>query len=95
MKDDYTHISVILDRTGSIESIRDDTIGGFNAFLDEQKKQPGTATLTLVQFDSQDSMKSSMISNCIATLVMGITYQDVHDDALENYSFPPSHFASA
>ena len=36
-------------------------------------------------------MKSSMISNCIATLVMGITYQDVHDDALENYSFPPSH----
>jgi hypothetical protein len=40
-------------------------------------------------------MKSSMISNCIATLVMGITYQDVHDDALENYSFPPSHFASA
>jgi len=55
MRDDYMHISVILDRTGSIESIRDDTIGGFNAFLDEQKKQPGTATLTLVQFDSQDS----------------------------------------
>jgi hypothetical protein len=55
MKADYTHILVILDRTGSIESIRDDMIGGFNAFLDEQKKQPGTATLTLVQFDSQDS----------------------------------------
>ena len=48
MKDDYTHISVILDRTGSIESIRDDTIGGFNAFLDEQKKQPGTVTLVQV-----------------------------------------------
>ena len=55
MKDDYTHISVILDRTGSIESIRNDTIGGFNAFLDEQKKQPRTATLTLIQFDSQNS----------------------------------------
>jgi hypothetical protein len=51
---DYTHIAVILDRTGSMESIRDDTIGGFNAFLGEQKKQPGKATLTLVQFDSQD-----------------------------------------
>jgi hypothetical protein len=51
---DYTHIAVILDRTGSMESIRDDTIGGFNAFLNEQKKQPGKATLTLVQFDSQD-----------------------------------------
>ena len=51
---DYTHIAVILDRTGSMESIRDDTIGGFNAFLNEQKQQPSKATLTLVQFDSQD-----------------------------------------
>jgi len=54
MKKDYTHIAVILDRTGSMQSIRADTIGGFNAFLTEQKDQPGFATLTLVQFDSQD-----------------------------------------
>ncbi|MFH1037563.1 MAG: vWA domain-containing protein [PVC group bacterium] len=54
MREDYAHISIILDRTGSMESIRDDTIGGFNAFLKEQKNRPGTATLTLVQFDTQD-----------------------------------------
>jgi len=54
IKNDYTHISVILDRTGSMEEIRDDTIGGFNAFLGDQKAQKGKATLTLVQFDSQD-----------------------------------------
>jgi len=54
MKDGYTHIAVILDRTGSMESIRDDTIGGFNAFLNAQKAESGQATLTLVQFDSQD-----------------------------------------
>ncbi len=54
MKADYTHITVILDRTGSMESIRDDTIGGFNAFLNQQKAEPGFATLTLVQFDTQD-----------------------------------------
>jgi hypothetical protein len=54
MKQDYTHISVILDRTGSMESIRDDTIGGFNTFLEQQKAEPGMATLTLVQFDTQD-----------------------------------------
>jgi hypothetical protein len=54
MKDGYTHISVILDRTGSMETIRDDTIGGFNAFLNAQKAAPELATLTLVQFDSQD-----------------------------------------
>lgn len=54
MKSDYTHITVILDRTGSMEAIRDDTIGGFNTFLQQQKAEPGFATLTLVQFDSQD-----------------------------------------
>ena len=54
MKKDYTHIAVILDRTGSMESIRDDTIGGFNTFLNQQKAEPGLATLTLVQFDTQN-----------------------------------------
>ncbi len=57
MKKGCTHLSVILDRTGSMESIRDDTIGGFNTFLEEQKKQGGEATLTLVQFDTQDPYK--------------------------------------
>jgi hypothetical protein len=37
-----------------MESIRDDTIGGFNAFLNEQKAAPIYATMTLVQLDSQD-----------------------------------------
>ena len=54
MKKDYTHIAIILDRTGSMEYIRDDTIGGLNAFLSQQKAEPDTATLTLVQFDTQD-----------------------------------------
>lgn len=54
MKENYTHIAIVLDRTGSMETIRDDTIGGFNAFLSAQKAEPGVATLTLVQFDSQD-----------------------------------------
>ena len=54
MAQDYMHISVVLDRTGSMESIRDDTIGGFNAFLEDQQDQTGKATLTLVQFDTED-----------------------------------------
>lgn len=53
MKSDYTHISIILDRSGSMDSIRDDTIGGFNRFLRDQREQPGKATLTLVQFDTE------------------------------------------
>ena len=54
MQSDYTHISVILDRSGSMEAIRDDIIGGFNADIARQQAQPGQATLTLVQFDHQD-----------------------------------------
>lgn len=53
MKTPYTHICVVLDRSGSMESIREDTIGGFNAFVEQQKAAPGTATLSLIQFDTQ------------------------------------------
>lgn len=49
-----THIAIVLDRSGSMQSIRGDVIGGFNAFLSAQQAEPGEATLTLVQFDSQD-----------------------------------------
>ncbi len=48
------HISVILDRSGSMSAIASDIVGGFNSFLDEQRKQPGGARLTLVQFDTGD-----------------------------------------
>lgn len=54
MKPDYTHITVILDRSGSMHRIADDIIGGFNDFVHRQKEGTGTATLTLVQFDTQD-----------------------------------------
>ncbi len=54
VKEHSIHITVILDRTGSMESIRADTIGGFNAFLEKQQAEPGEVTLPLVQFDSQD-----------------------------------------
>ena len=51
---DRTHITVLLDRTGSMQDIRADVVGGFNAFVDTHKAAPGEATLTLVQFDSQN-----------------------------------------
>jgi Mg-chelatase subunit ChlD len=47
-----TFIAVVLDRSGSMEAIRGDAIGGFNAFLADQKALPGAATL-LAQFDDE------------------------------------------
>lgn len=48
-----TEILVITDRSGSMSSIADDVIGGFNRFLRDQKRQPGDARITYTQFDTQ------------------------------------------
>jgi hypothetical protein len=48
-----TLIAVLLDRSGSMESIKADAEGGFNAFITEQGRQPGAATVTLAQFDTE------------------------------------------
>lgn len=48
-----TEIVALIDRSGSMFSLTKDTIGGFNSFLAEQKKNSGKAKLTLVQFDDQ------------------------------------------
>ena len=48
-----TDITVVLDRSGSMQSTKSDTIGSFNSFLAEQRKVTGQATVSLVQFDDQ------------------------------------------
>ena len=48
------HISMVLDRSGSMNEIASDIVGGFNQFLAEQRTQPGIARVTLAQFDSED-----------------------------------------
>lgn len=47
-----SHVTFVLDSSGSMSSIRDDTIGGFNTFLEDQRAEDGTATVTLVDFNS-------------------------------------------
>lgn len=48
-----SRIFFVLDMSGSMHSVWDDTIGGFNAFLEEQKACTIPTTLTLVLFDDQ------------------------------------------
>lgn len=47
------YIGFILDRSGSMGSVKQDIIGGFNRLLVEQKAVPGTCAMTLVQFDNE------------------------------------------
>ena len=48
-----TDVTVILDRSGSMQAIASDVIGGFNQFLTKQRRQRGDCRLTLVQFDDE------------------------------------------
>lgn len=53
MKENLTEIVFILDRSGSMGSLTEDTIGGFNTFIENQKKEEGEAILTTILFDDK------------------------------------------
>lgn len=53
MNPNLTDITLVIDRSGSMQDICNDAEGGINAFIAEQAQQPGIALLTLVQFDTE------------------------------------------
>ena len=52
MNNNLTELVFILDRSGSMSGLEKDTIGGFNAMLEKQKKEPGRALVSTVLFDN-------------------------------------------
>lgn len=48
-----TLIAFLLDRSGSMQSIKSDVVGGFDAFLAEQRAGEGDCRVTLAQFDNE------------------------------------------
>ena len=52
-KNDITELVFILDRSGSMSGLEGDTIGGFNAMLEKQKKEPGQAYVSTYLFDNR------------------------------------------
>jgi len=53
MRNDLTDVTLVVDRSGSMEQIRSDAQGGINAFVADQAKLPGECSITLVQFDDK------------------------------------------
>ena len=53
MRTDLTDITMVIDRSGSMQSIRTDAEGGINSFIEQQRQEPGETLLTLVQFDTE------------------------------------------
>ena len=76
MKESLTDITLLLDRTGSMITVREETIQAVNTFLADQKQVPGEATFTLIQFDSQDPFE---------VLQRGVTIQQAHNLTAETY----------
>ncbi len=70
-----TQIVFILDRSGSMEPLTDDVIGGFNSFISEQKKLKGKIKLTTILFD-----------NVYETLHDGINIEDVNPISKKEYN---------
>ncbi|MCK5600451.1 HNH endonuclease [Candidatus Pacearchaeota archaeon] len=71
-----TDITFLLDRSGSMNPLINDTIGGFNSLIEEQRVADGEATVTLCQFDSEFQVDYE-----------GVNLADVK--ALDNKSYVP------
>ena len=56
MNGNLTEIVFILDRSGSMAGLEDDTIGGFNAMVEKQKKEQGEAVLSAVLFSNDNTV---------------------------------------
>jgi len=70
----HTHITLVLDRSGSMSGIWDETLGGINGFIEEQKKIPGKVSFTLHWFDDKHERPYNFVA---LSNVKKITREDV------------------
>ena len=76
MNTNSCEIGFVLDRSGSMNAMKEEAIGGINAFLESQQKLPGEARLTLVLFDHEYIVAHD-----------GVPIKDV--PLLDNHSYVP------
>ena len=53
MRKGLTEVVFILDRSGSMRGLEEDTIGGFNSMIEKQRKEEGEAYISTVLFDDK------------------------------------------
>ena len=56
MKNNITELVFILDRSGSMAGLENDTIGGFNSMIEKQKKQDSACYVSTVLFDNESEV---------------------------------------
>lgn len=106
MKENLTELVFILDRSGSMHGLENDTIGGFNAMLNKQRAEQGEAYITTVLFDDQyekihDRISLKEISGLTdkeyfvrgSTALLDAMGQTIHDTALVQKHLPDAEKA--
>ena len=66
----YTAMLLVIDRSGSMASIRDDMVGGLTAMLAEQAAEPGLLTVDIVTFDTEIEQQCSMADPKTVTVTL-------------------------
>lgn len=56
MKENFTELVFILDRSGSMQSLTADTIGGFNSLIEKQRGEEGECVVSTVLFDGKSTV---------------------------------------
>lgn len=68
-------IVAIMDRSGSMTSMASEAMGGFNSFLEDQKKEDGTADMSVVLFDYQYEVVEDWVGLQDVKALTADTYQ--------------------
>ena len=66
----YTAMLLVVDRSGSMASIRDDMVGGLTTMLASQAEQPGRLTVDIVTFDDQIEQQCTMADASTVTITL-------------------------
>ena len=74
MKQNLTELVFILDRSGSMAELEKDTIGGYNAMLEQQRKVDGECVITTVLFDNHDTLLHDRIDIRAVNPITGKDY---------------------
>lgn len=74
MQKNLTELVFILDRSGSMQGLEADTIGGFNSMLEKQKKEPGEAFVSTVLFDDRVEVLHDRVKADRVRPITGVEY---------------------
>ena len=56
MRKGFTELVFIIDRSGSVHGMEEDTIGGFNSMIEKQKGLEGSAYVSTILFDNESTL---------------------------------------